>query len=315
MQGRIVNLNSGVYQVLTSEGIIDAKARGKLRHMRLDKFSEFNKGNANPLSNKMDTQIVKVSPKVGDIVEVEIKEGINYITEISPRINDLIRPDIANVDQIILVMSAKEPDFSTYLLDLFLVNLNSNNIKPIIIISKIDLATEEELAKIKETMNYYVEKLHYIVFYVNSKQDNLDLTEIKNLLKDKVTVLSGQTGAGKSTFINALIPGFKLATQEISSALNRGKHTTRQIHLYPEFGGLVGDTPGFSKLEVLINQKDLASLFPDFDSSNCRFKDCRHLHNSKDCGIREAAGKEILQSRYDNYIKIYEKIEKDKMRY
>ena len=314
-KGRIINLNSGVYQILDDNKIIEAKARGKLRKIKLDKNSSFNKGNSNKLSNKIDTQFIKLSPKVGDIVEYELNDGINYITNIEPRFNDLIRPCIANCDQILLVMSAKEPDFSSYLLDLFIVNLKTSNIKPIIIITKIDKASEEELNNIKSTMDYYKNTLNYEVFFVNSKDKFTDLEPIKKLLTNKVTVLTGQTGAGKSTFINALIPGFNLATQEISEALNRGKHTTRQIHLYQEFSGLVGDTPGFSKLEIFVDQDELASFFPEFDSSKCRFKDCKHLKNSKDCGIRAEVGKTILKSRYDNYLKIYEKIENDKKRY
>jgi ribosome biogenesis GTPase len=308
MSGRIINLNAGVYQILDGSNIIEARARGKFRRMKIDKDSHFNKGNLNPLSNKMDTTIVKISPKVGDIVDYEINDGINYITNIYPRKNELIRPDIANVDQIILVISAKEPDFSTYLLDLFLVNLNTFNILPIIVISKIDKCNELELKNIKDTMSYYEERLKYKVFYVNSKDHTKDLSEIKNLLEGKITVLSGQTGAGKSTFINSLIPGFNLETQEISNALNRGKHTTRQIHLYEYYKGLVGDTPGFSKLDFFVKQENLKDMFIEFDSSNCRFKDCMHLKNSKDCHVREEAGKSILKSRYDNYLKMYEKM-------
>ena len=138
MQGRIINLNAGVYQILDNGKIIEARARGKFRKMKLSKDDKFNKGNNNPLSNKIDTQVIKVSPKVGDIVDYEINDGINYIINVYPRKNELIRPDIANVDQIILIISAKEPDFSSYLLDLFLVNLNTFNILPIIVISKID---------------------------------------------------------------------------------------------------------------------------------------------------------------------------------
>jgi ribosome biogenesis GTPase len=157
-------------------------------------------------------------------------------------------------------------------------------------------------------MSYYEERLKYKVFYVNSKDHTKDLSEIKNLLEGKITVLSGQTGAGKSTFINSLIPGFNLETQEISNALNRGKHTTRQIHLYEYYKGLVGDTPGFSKLDFFVKQENLKDMFIEFDSSNCRFKDCMHLKNSKDCHVREEAGKSILKSRYDNYLKMYEKM-------
>ena len=308
MTGRIINLNAGVYQILDDKNIIEARARGKFRKMKLDKTSSFNKGNNNPLSNKLDTQTLKISPKVGDIVDYEINEGINYITNIYPRKNELIRPDIANVDQIILIISAKEPDFSTYLLDLFLVNLNTFNILPIIVISKIDKCTTSELDKIKETMSYYETKLKYKVFYVNSKDKDCNKDEIISLLKNKVTVLSGQTGAGKSTFINSLIPGFNLETQEISDALNRGKHTTRQIHLYSYFDGLLGDTPGFSKMDFFISQDRLKDMFIEFNSDNCRFADCTHLPNSKDCYVKEEAGKSILKSRYDNYVKMYLKM-------
>ncbi len=308
MQGRIVNLNAGVYKILDNGETIEARARGKFRKIRVSKDDKFNKGNNNPLSNKLDTQTIKMSPKVGDIVDYEINDGINYITNIYPRKNELIRPDIANVDQIILIISAKEPDFSTYLLDLFLVNLNTFNILPIIVITKIDKCTNDELAKIKEIMSYYETRLKYKVFFVNSMDKENNKDEIIALLQNKVTVLSGQTGAGKSTFINSLIPGFNLATQEISDALNRGKHTTRQIHLYPYFDGLLGDTPGFSKLDFFIKSDRLSSMFIEFDSSKCRFKDCKHLLNSKDCYIKSEAGKSILKSRYDNYIKMYDKI-------
>ena len=308
MQGRIINLNAGVYQILDNGKTIEARARGKFRKMKLSKDDKFNKGNNNPLSNKIDTQVIKVSPKVGDIVDYEINDGINYIVNVYPRKNELIRPDIANVDQIILIISAKEPDFSSYLLDLFLVNLNTFNILPIIVISKIDKCTIEELNVIKETMSYYETRLKYKVFYVNSKDEEENKDDIIELLKNKVTVLSGQTGAGKSTFINSLIPGFNLETQEISDALNRGKHTTRQIHLYSYFDGLLGDTPGFSKMDFFISRDRLCEMFIEFDSSKCRFKDCKHLLNSKDCFVREEAGKSILKSRYDNYIRMYDKM-------
>ncbi len=310
-KGRIINLNSGVYQILTEDNkIFDAKARGKFRKMKLDKNSSFNKGNSNSFSNKIDVVENRISPKVGDVVDIDIKDGINYIDKIYSRKNSLIRPDIANVDQIIIVISAKEPDFSTYLLDLFLVNLTLNNIKPIIVISKIDKCNNEELESLKTIMSYYSNTLKYQVFMINSKKENNDFSKIKELLKNKITVLSGQTGAGKSTFINSLIPGFNLDTQEISQALNRGKHTTRQIHLYQEFDGLIGDTPGFSKLEISMDKNKLKDMFIEFNSDSCRFKDCLHLPNSKDCGVIERVGKDILKSRYDNYIKMYNKIKR-----
>ena len=138
--------------------------------------------------------------------------------------------------------------------------------------------------------------------------------DVLNTLHDKITILSGQTGAGKSSLINTLIPGFSLETQEISDALGRGKHTTRQISLYPFMGGLLGDTPGFSKLEAALlglKAEELNGLFVEFNKYNCRFSDCNHLENAKDCGIRKAVDEGlILKSRYLSYVKLYNELKK-----
>lgn len=301
--GRVISLDSGVYKILSEDNQeILLKARGKLRKVTITKESNFNK-NLNKLSNKKDVYQAKLSPKVGDFVYYEKSDDTYYLDNILPRKNELIRPDIANVDQILLIFSAKRPDMSYFLLDLFISNLEYNNIKPIIVISKIDLCSEEELKSIQENMAYY-KKIGYNVFLNNSKEGTPD--GLIPLLANKITVLSGQTGAGKSTFINALIPGFKLETNDISEALNRGKHTTRRIHLYPYFDGLIGDTPGFSKLELMVKKEKLTSTFVEFRSCNCKFRDCMHLPTTKGCQVREEVGKEIKESRYENYLKMYE---------
>lgn len=303
LKGRVISLDSGVYKIIGEDNQeICLKARGKLRNVTITKDSSFNR-NLNKHSNKKDVYQTKLSPKVGDLVSYVLKDGTYYLDDIFPRKNDLIRPDIANVDQILLVFSAKRPDMSYYLLDLFISNLEFNHIKPIIIISKIDLCTEEELKDLKEKMSYY-QSIGYPVFYNNSKAGVVD--GIAKLLENKITVLSGQTGAGKSTFINALIPGFKLETNDISEALNRGKHTTRRIHLYPYFNGLIGDTPGFSKLELFVDRNSLKDTFIDFKNHQCRFRDCLHLENSSGCAVKEETGKSIMRSRYDNYLKMLE---------
>ena len=299
-KGKVINLNGGVYKVLLENNeIISVKARGKLRsekQMVVNKKSQ---------SKKAVLTTVKNSPKVGDTVFIE-NDMIDHYEE---RKNEMIRPDIANVDQILLVFAAKEPDFSFYLLDLFIVNILRQNITPCIVISKIDKLTEVELAELKGKMKYY-ENMGYPVLYVNSKTgEGVDL--VKEALDNKITVLSGQTGAGKSTLINAILPNFDLKTQEISQALGRGKHTTRETNLYMYKNGFIGDTPGFSKLDVLgIEKHELSGLFEDFKGINCRFKDCNHTENIKGCGIKEAAENgEILKSRYESYLKIYKMIE------
>ena len=238
-QGRVINLCGGVYKVLMENGEIKSlKARGKLRSEKTYQV------NTKSLSKKKDVQYIKNSPKVGDVVLIDNDMIDSYM----PRKNEMIRPDIANVDQILLVFAAKEPDFSFYLLDLFIVNIIREKIKPLIVISKIDKLLDEELLDLKSKMKYYIE-LGYDVLFVNSLTKE-GIEDLKEHLKNKITVLSGQTGAGKSTLINAIIPDFSLQTQEISKSLGRGKHTTRETNLYVYENGFIGDTPGFSKLDL-----------------------------------------------------------------
>ena len=299
VKGRVINLTGGLYTVLLDDDTTaKVKARGKLRSEKKYVVNE------KSLSNKKIPQVVKSSPKVGDIVYIE-NDMIDHYDE---RKNELIRPDIANVDQILLIFAAKEPLFSFYLLDLFILNVVKNNIYPIICVTKIDLLTSDELFDLKSKLHYY-EKLGYKVFYTSSKE-SIGINEIHDVLRNKITIFSGQTGAGKSSLINEIIPGFNLKTQEISNALGRGKHTTREISLYSYLDGLIGDTPGFSKLEAInIKFEDLDKLFIEFKNYHCKFNDCNHLRNSKGCGIIEALDKGlILESRYNSYLRLYEEL-------
>lgn len=302
-KGRVINLNGGVYKVLKENGdIISLKARGKLRSEKTYQV------NTKSLSKKKDVLYIKNSPKVGDIVNIDN----DMIDSYEPRKNEMIRPDIANVDQILLVFAAKEPDFSFYLLDLFIVNIIKQKIKPLIVISKIDKLSEEEFNDLKNKMNYYI-NLGYDVLYVNSI-DKYGIEDLKCHLKGKITVLSGQTGAGKSTLINAILPDFDLKTQEISKSLGRGKHTTRETNLYMYEDGFIGDTPGFSKLDLSdIDKDELKYLFEEFKNYKCYFKDCNHKENIKGCGILEASKNgSILKSRYESYLKMYQLKENNK---
>lgn len=303
MLGRVINLNGGIYQVvLENDEIVRVKARGKLRSVKTVGVNE------KAISKKEEIMTLKLSPKVGDLVLVEN----DMLSEILPRKNMLVRPDIANVDQILLVFAAKEPNFSFYLLDLFIANILKQNISPLIVITKIDKLTQEELDDLKLQMKSY-EALGYEVIFVDSK-NKVGTEAVKKHLAGKVTVLSGQTGAGKSTLINAIMPGFELQTQEISYALGRGKHTTRQTTLYKFDEGYIGDTPGFSKLDVLgIEKKELADYFQEFGEYSCQFRDCLHQMNAKGCGVYNAyLNKTILPTRYESYLKMLDLINKEK---
>lgn len=300
---------------LASKAEYLAIASGRLRHVRVDENSSFNRTYGR--NTKKEQQIIKISPKVGDRVLVNVSGDQAVIEEISPRINDLVRPDVANVDQVLLVFSAVRPDFSFHLLDKFLVILNEQKLKITLVVSKIDLIEEKELNNLKKELQYYIDKLDLDTYYINSKQ-RIGFDVMQNIFKDKITVLAGQTGVGKSTLLNALIPTLSIKTQEISDALGRGKHTTRHSELYDFNDGYICDTPGFSKVEINIFEKeDLKEYYPDFMelSMDCRFSSCNHI-NEPGCGIKEAVSNgNIPKDRYDNYVQFFEEIEQKKNRY
>ena len=234
---------------------------------------------------------------VGDNVvfeQLEPEEGI--INKLFPRHNSLLRPKISNVDQFIIVMSAIEPDFSTLLLDKFLVVAEFNNIKPIVYVSKTDLLTPQD----KDSLMKELEKYYKIGYQIIT-----DYIKLKPILKEKITVLGGQTGVGKSTLLNKLDSTLNLATNQISKALNRGKHTTRYVSLLPIEGGLVADTPGFSAFDLSdMTKDDIRTNFIEFNNYSCKYRTCQHK-SEPECAIKEAVkNNEIATSRYENYLKL-----------
>lgn len=270
MQGKIIKQISNDYTVSSNQINYICKARGKFRNMGL-------------------------SPLVGD--EVIFDEKNLYILKILPRKNSLTRPSISNVDIALIITSLKSPELSTNLLDKLLVIIEFNNIKPIIIFTKSDLLSKEELNQINPIIAYY--KNLYEVYM------NYQMEEISKLFKNKTCVFTGQSGAGKSSLLNKLMPSLNLKTNEISYALNRGKHTTRHTELISIFDGLVADTPGFSAIEFNgMSKADIRDNFIEFNiyRGECKFRDCFHDHE-KQCKIKEKVlDKTILESRYNNYI-------------
>ena len=238
----------------------------------------------------------KITPMVGDYVVFDPNN--NYILEIKERKNMLIRPVVSNIDQGLILTSVKLPDFDPVLLDKLIVMMELNNVKPIICISKMDLLNDLDKEKINKIFDYY-KSIGYLVF------TNNDLDDIKKIFKDKTTVFTGQTGAGKSTLINKLNPDINFETGEISIALGRGRHTTRHIELIELFGGKILDSPGFSALDFNnIDRDKIRDAFIEFRNYPCKYKDCNHI-NEDDCNVKDAVSKGlILESRYLSYKKI-----------
>ena len=243
---------------------------------------------------------LNISPLVGDIVEIDDKNMV--IKKIFPRKNELVRPPISNIDQAVILVSCKEPNFSSNLLDKMLVVIEYKNIKPVICFTKYDLLDNKE--EIDEIISYY-KNIGYDV-YINNNTD-----EIKKILKDKISVFTGQTGVGKSTLLNKLKEGLNLKTGEISIALGRGRHTTRHVELLNIDGALVADTPGFSSLDFNgMSKKDIKDNFIEFykNEQSCKYRGCLHIKEDG-CYIKKLVEDGVIRkTRYENYKKFIESV-------
>jgi ribosome biogenesis GTPase len=273
MTGLIIKIISNQYTILTEEGQeVLAVAMGKLR-----------------LGSK---------PLVGDKVEYELLDGRYAIQKILPRKNYLVRPAIANVDQAMIVMSAVQPVFSPLLVDKLIFLISYRDIEPVIVITKMDLVSPND--RINTYINDYTESGYQVITVGHDR----DVEDVRDALNGKITVLTGQSGVGKSTLLNRLDKDFAAATQEISKSMGRGKHTTRHTQLFPVGEGLIADTPGFSSLDFSrIDALTLAGKIHDFrNAGECRFKDCKHV-NEPDCAVKKKVELgEISRIRYNNYL-------------
>lgn len=239
------------------------------------------------------------TPVVGDFVEFENYHDKYAIEKIEERKNYMIRPAIANVDQAILVMSCKDPDFSTILVDRLLFLIQMANIHPILCVTKLDLVDDND--PVFREIDDYRKSGYQVLSCGKEKLDD----ELAKVLKDKITVLTGQSGVGKSTLLNTLDPNFELKTQETSKALGRGKHTTRHTELHQIASGWVADTPGFSSLDFShYTPEYLAESILEFKPyiGKCKFRDCIH-QNEPGCAIKEEVEKnKISKTRYEHYL-------------
>ncbi|MCF0107002.1 MAG: ribosome small subunit-dependent GTPase A [Holdemanella sp.] len=277
LEGRIIKIISNQYTIETEDKEVIARPAGKLR--------------------------LNQSPCVGDKVIFEQVEDNYRILKIAERSNKLLRPTVANVDQALIVTSAKDPDYSAHLLNRLIFLVSLSKVKPIIVLTKSDLLADT--SEILSEMDLY-KKAGYTVF-ISHPGSNDD--ELKEVINGKVSVLCGQSGAGKSSLLNRLDPAFQLQTQAISKALGRGKHTTRHCELHKIGNGLVADTPGFSSLDFTrLNTEDIDEIILDFKPylGKCRFANCVH-HNEPDCAIKNAVENgSINKSVYEDYIYILE---------
>lgn len=286
MKGLIVAITCGTYAVEAEGVIYNTKPRGVFR----------NQG---------------VKPVVGDNVEFD-PDNLT-IEVIYPRSSALKRPLIANISQMILVFSLKEPDFSYLLAFKYLTYANLNGIRAKIIITKIDKEHDQKIIdEIKEVFN----SVNIETYFISNKTHE-GVEEVKALFKDEVSCIMGQTGVGKSSLINAIDPNYEREIGEYSMALGRGKHQTKEVILLPYLGGYIADTPGFSSLELNLYKEDLAIFYPGFNTlyNKCYFANCLHLSENR-CVVKESVNKkEISSLAYECYKKLSEEAIFRKERY
>lgn len=278
-KGRIIKSNGGFYTVETPCGVYVCKARGIFR-------------------------LKNISPMTNDIVTVQLDEGQEpLITDIDERKNEIVRPPIANLDIAVLVVSTCQPAPNTYVIDKLIAIFESKGIEPVLCFTKKDIADSDKYMRIYE-------KAGFRCFAVdNTSGDGADT--LMDYLDGKCVALIGNSGVGKSSLMNILLPELKAETSEISKKLGRGRHTTREVNLYHLGSGYCADTPGFSTVEIgrygNIPSAELQNCFREMSEymSECRFANCVHI-GEHGCAVKAAVGAgEISQSRYENYIRIY----------
>ena len=279
--GRIVRSISGFYDVQTEKKLITCRARGILRK----------EGN---------------SLLTGDLVEITVEKGKGMVEKILPRKNKFIRPAVANIDALVVFAANVNPVTEPYLIDRVAAIAGDQEVPVYLCVNKCDLDPAVDLVRIYENAGFPV--------FCTSAETGEGVEQLRQQIRGKLVAFTGNSGVGKSSILNRLAPELELATGEVSEKLGRGRHTTRHVELY-RLGDdtYVADTPGFSSFDTdqmeVILKENLQYAFPDFGDyiGKCRFDDCSH-RKEPDCAVRGAceAGK-IGKSRYDSYLKLYEK--------
>ncbi len=283
LEGLLLKSIGGFYYVECEGKVYECRARGKFRKD-------------------------EISPFAGDRVEIEpFADDKGTVVKILPRKNSIIRPPLANLDQLIIVTSVQDPAPNTFIIDKLIAIAEQKEITPVLIITKTDLSSPDRLSEIYQNAGFEV------ICTSNISNDEQTTARIKNLLKDKISAFTGNTGVGKSSLLNTIDTSLLLETAQISQKLGRGRHTTRQTELYKlEFGGYIADTPGFSTVELekyeVIFKDQLQYCFREFSQyiDKCKFTDCSHTVESG-CAVLEAVEKlEVSPSRHKSYVALYE---------
>lgn len=284
LEGRLIKGIGGFYYVEAADTIYECKARGVFRKQ-------------------------KITPLVGDIVSITINDNAeNTVDEIKARKNALVRPALANLDQLFVVASIVDPAINTTVIDRIIAIAEFKHIEPVVVLTKIDLSDHY--------MKYYdiYSKAGFkVVLCDNSTGSGSD--EVRAMLADKVSAFTGNTGVGKSSLLNAIDSRLAVETGETSKKLGRGKHTTRHCELFKVAGGYVADTPGFSSVDFerceKIFKDDLPYCFREFEPylDKCRFQtNCAHI-NDKGCAVVEAVNNGyISRERHNSYIDLYNEV-------
>ena len=284
--GRIVRSLSGFYDVQTPTGVITCRGRGSLRR-------------------------TGESPLTGDMVEISVEKGKGMVEKILPRKNRFIRPAVANVDALVVFAANVNPVTEPFLIDRVAAIAGDQEVPVYLCINKCDLDPAVDLKRIYTYAGFPV--------ICASAETGEGVDQLRELLQGKLTAFTGNTGVGKSSMLNALCPELSLATGEVSEKLGRGRHTTRHVQLYClAEDTYVADTPGFSsfdteQMDVLLKE-NLQYAFPDFEPylGKCQFHNCSHRAEPGCCVRQAVENGQLEQSRYDSYLRLYEKSEQIK---
>lgn len=281
MNGKIIKSQKELYYVETDENTYMCKARGNFRK----------KG---------------IKPLVGDNVVIDIQDDKEaYITKILERRNEIKRPNIANIDQILVFVTINNPPLNLYNLDKYLAMCEYKNIDVVIILTKKDLADANKITQLSKTY----QNLNYKLISIDNYNDFPE-EAIRDILYDKTSAVSGASGVGKSTFLNNLVEN-ELQIGEISEKLKRGKNTTRHTEIFSlDKNTHIFDTPGFDSFDFdfLEDENDLKYTFREMANTNCRFNNCNHI-NEPNCSVKEKVNSsEIAQTRYDNYLLLFNEL-------